>query len=256
MDLQLEGLRALVTGAHRGTGSVIARRLAEEGARVLVHGFEAETTAAVAAGLPGATPVTGDLFSDAGARELWEACTADGPVDILVNNYGVSARGSFTATSGEEWHDLYDHNVLTAMRLARHALPAMQTRKWGRIINLGTAGTFSPGAGNPHYYAAKGALNTATEALAQAAADSGVSVNLVAPGLIRTPEVEAWVRQQAERLGWQGDWPELERRFVSERFPNATGRMAEREEIADLVCFLASPRSGYLHGQILKIAGG
>lgn len=256
MDLQLAGRRALVTGAHRGTGSIIARRLAEEGAAVIVHGFELEAAQAVAEPLPGAMAVAGDLLSDDAAATLWQACTRQGPVDILINNYGTSARGSFTDTPAQDWHEMYEHNVLSAMRLVRHALPAMQARNWGRIINLGTAGTFQPGPNNPHYYAAKGALNTATESLARAAANSGVTVNLVAPGIIRTAEIEAWVRREAERLGWQGDWAETESRFISERFPNTLGRMADRTEIADLVCFLASPRSGYLHGQILKIAGG
>ena len=256
MDLQLEGRRALVTGAHRGTGSVIARRLAEEGASVLVHGFEADAASAVADTIADAHPVVGDLLSDAGVESLWQACAAHGPVDILVNNYGVSARGSFTETSGNEWQALYNHNVLSAMRLAGHALPPMLERDWGRIINLGTVGTFRPGARNPHYYSAKGALNTATESLAAAAAGSGVAVNLVAPGLIRTPEMLAWVEREAREQGWQGDAAALERQFIESRFPGMSSRMAERTEIADLVCFLASPRSGYIHGQILRIAGG
>jgi len=86
MDLQLDGKRALVTGSYRGTGEVIAERLAAEGVQVLVHGFEAGQAEAVARRIPGAEALTGDLFSDAGAERLWVAASASGPVDILVNN--------------------------------------------------------------------------------------------------------------------------------------------------------------------------
>lgn len=256
MELELSGKRALVTGAHRGTGSIIARRLAEEGAQVIVHGHELAPAQAVAEQLPGAVAVAGDLLSDSGAEALWQDLQRDGGLDILVNNYGTSARGSFTASSSEDWQDMYNHNVLSAARLIRRVLPDLRARGWGRIINLGTAGTQHPGARNPHYYAAKGALDTLTQSLADEVAGSGITANLVAPGIIRTEEVETWIRALAERHGWGTDWPTMEARFLAERFPTAVGRLAERSEIADLVCFLASPRSGYLHGQILRIAGG
>lgn len=256
MKLDLQGHRALVTGSHRGTGSVIARRLAEEGAAVVVHGFDATAAAAIAEDIGGAEAVAGDLLSDAGALAIWEAANRHGPIDILINNYGSSDRGDFEHTGAEAWQLMYEHNVLSATRMIRLALPSLRGAGWGRIINLGTAGTQRPGAANPHYYAAKGALITATEALARDLAGTGVRVNLVSPGIIHTAEVEAWMRRTASREGWGEDWGEIERRAVRSRFPNAAGRFARRDEVADLVCFLASPRADYIHGQNLHIDGG
>ncbi len=256
MDLGLSGQRALVTGSHRGTGEVIARRLAEEGAAVIVHGFDAEAAATVADSIPGATAVAGDLLADDGAAAVWRAATAGGPVTILVNNYGTAGRGDFEHTAADDWHAMYEHNVLSAARLIRLALPSLRTAAWARIINLGTAGTRRPAGRNPHYYAAKGALVTLTEALARELAGTNIRVNLVSPGIIHTPEVETWMRQTAVREGWGEDWREIERRAVAERFPNAAGRFARREEIADLICFLAGPRADYIHGQNLFIDGG
>ncbi|TVS17571.1 MAG: SDR family oxidoreductase [Gammaproteobacteria bacterium] len=256
MDLALTGHRALITGSHRGTGEVIARCLAEEGASVVVHGFEQAAAEAVAASIPNAVAVAGDLFDDEGARSVWQAANEAGTVDILINNYGRSDRGDFEQTPAESWHTMYEHNVLSASRLISLALPKLRSAPWGRIINLGTAGTQRPGAANPHYYAAKGALVTLTESLARELAGTAIRVNLVSPGIIHTPEVETWMRQTAAREGWGEDWSAIERQAVATRFPNAAGRFARREEIADLVCFLASPRADYIHGQNLFIDGG
>ena len=255
MELGLEGRRALVTGSHRGTGAVIAQRLAEEGADVVVHGFEPGQAAAIADSIEGATAVDGDLMSDAGAEAVWAAANAGGEVSVLVNNYGRAGRGSF-ASDSEDWHEMYDENVLSAARLVRLALPSLRSAGWGRIINLGTIGSTRPNARNPHYYAAKGALATMTVALAKDVADSGITVNLVSPGIIQTPEVEAWLTERAEQKGWGSDWSEIEARAVAEEFPNPLGRLARREEVADLVCFLASDRAAFIHGQNIRVDGG
>lgn len=256
MHLELAGHRALITGSHRGTGEVIARRLADEGASVVVHGFEQAAAEAVAATIPGAMAVAGDLLSDAGAQGVWQAANVGGDVDILINNYGTSDRGDFERTTADAWHAMYEHNVLSASRLISLALTSLRRARWGRIINLGTAGTRSPSGRNPHYYAAKGALVTLTESLARELAGTNIRVNLVSPGIIHTPEVEAWMRQTAVREGWGEEWTAIERQAVATHFPNAAGRFARREEIADLLCFLASHRADYIHGQNLFIDGG
>ena len=255
MDLQLEGRRALVTGSHRGTGAIIARRLAEEGASVVVHGFEADQADAIAAGIDGAQAVHGELLSDDGAEAVWRAATAGGAVDILVNNYGRAGRGSFDSPA-DDWHGMYGENVLSAARLVRLALPALRAAGWGRILNLGTIGSTRPDRRNPHYYAAKGALATMTVALAKEVAGSGITVNLVSPGLIHTAEVEAWLTERGRAQGWGERWEEIEAHAVAEAFPNPVGRLARREEVADLVCFLASERAAFVHGQNVRIDGG
>lgn len=256
MNLELEGRSALVTGSHRGTGEIIARRLAAEGARVIVHGFEPGQAEAVAATIDGARAVTGNLMDDAGAEAVWQAASAEGEVSILVNNYGRAGRGSFAASTSEDWHGMYEENVLSAARLVRLALPSMRAAGWGRIINLGTIGSTRPASQNPHYYAAKGALATMTVSLAQEVAGAGITVNLVSPGIIHTAEVEQWLTERGRREGWGESWAEIEARAVAEQFPNPLGRLAHREEVADLVCFLASERAAFIHGQNIRIDGG
>jgi NAD(P)-dependent dehydrogenase (short-subunit alcohol dehydrogenase family) len=255
VDLQLTGRRALVTGSHRGTGAIIARRLAEEGAEVVVHGFEAGQADAVAVTIDGAQAVTGDLMSDAGAEAVWRGANEGGDVTILVNNYGRAGRGSFDSPA-DDWHGMYEENVLSAARLVRLALPVMRGAGWGRIVNLGTIGSTRPNSRNPHYYAAKGALATMTVALAREVANSGITVNLVSPGLIHTAEVEAWLTERGRAKGWGETWEEIAPRAVAAEFPNPVGRFARREEVADLVCFLASDRAAFVHGQNVRIDGG
>ena len=252
MDLGLAHRTALVSGSYRGTGSIIARRLAEEGARVLVHGLEAGQAEAAVKSLGCGTPVTGDITSDAGADAVAAACSGE-RIDILVNNYGTADAGSWDETTSDGWVEAYQKNVLSAQRLIRHFLPGMRQRGWGRIINLGTVGSTRPASHMPHYYAAKGALATATISLARETAGSGVRVNLVSPGLILTPEVEEAYLARARKAGWGETWEVVEPR-IAQDIP--IGRIVRREEVADLVAFLASPRSDAIHGQNIRIDGG
>jgi NAD(P)-dependent dehydrogenase (short-subunit alcohol dehydrogenase family) len=252
MDLALHNHTALVTGSHRGTGMIIARRLADEGARVLVHGLEPGQAEDAVASLGCGVPVSGDITTDAGAGVLAAECSNEA-VDILVNNYGTAQPGSWENTDSDGWIDAYQKNVLSAQRLIRHFLPAMKERGWGRIINLGTVGSTRPAGRMPHYYAAKGALATATVSLAKETAGTGIRVNLVSPGLILTPEVEASYLAHARQQGWGNSWEEVEPR-VAEHIP--IGRVVRREEVANLVAFLASPLADAIHGQNIRIDGG
>jgi len=252
MNLTLQGHTALVSGSHRGTGMIIARCLAEEGARVLVHGLAAGQAEAAVAELGRGTPVTGDITTDAGADAVAAACAAE-TVDILINNYGTADAGTWLESDSDDWIEAYQKNVLSAQRLIRRFLPPMRERGWGRIINLGTVGSTRPAARMPHYYAAKGALATATVSLAQETAGSGVRVNLVSPGLILTPEVEQAYLQRGRRKGWGDTWEAVEPR-VAEQIP--IGRIVRREEVANLVAFLASPLADAIHGQNIRIDGG
>jgi NAD(P)-dependent dehydrogenase (short-subunit alcohol dehydrogenase family) len=252
MDLRLRGRTALVTGSARGTGLVIARRLAEEGARVLVHGLEPGQAERAVAEIGTGLPVTGDITTDAGALSLLEQCR-DETIDILVNNYGTADAGTWEASGTDDWLLSYQRNVLSAQRLIRALLPAMRTRDFGRIINIGTVGSTRPNARMPHYYAAKGALATMTISLAREVAGTAIRVNLVSPGLILTPEVEtAWLRR-GRLQGWGETWPEIEPHVAAD-IP--IRRIARREEVADLVAFLASPRADAIHGQNIRIDGG
>lgn len=256
MDLQLEDKLALVTGSNRGTGEVIARTLAAEGARVIVHGNEEQAAAEIAASIPGAAAIWGDLAEDAGVRQVASQCQGLGDIDILVNNYGTAAAGKWWDTDADAWVDMYQKNVLSGVALVQALVPGMQRKGWGRVIQLGTVGSKQPGKVMPHYYAAKGALPTMGVSLAQALANTGITVNTVSPGIIRTAEVEAGYRVLAERKGWGEDWDSIEAKVVERDYPNPCGRLATRQEVADAVVFLCSPRAGYINGQNLLVDGG
>jgi NAD(P)-dependent dehydrogenase (short-subunit alcohol dehydrogenase family) len=251
MDLGLSGKTALVTGSHRGTGSVIAQRLIAEHATVLVHGFTRDE-ASRASEMLGGIAVHGDIASESGTAELIDQCR-DRPIDILVNNYGTAGPGRWSDVDDAAWLDMYQRNVMSAQRLIRFVLPGMRARHWGRIINLGTVGSTRPAARMPHYYAAKGALATLTMSLAKEVGGTGITVNLVSPGLIHTAEVEASYLAQGRRDGWGDTWAQVEP-HVAKDIP--IGRIVRREEVGDLVAFLASPRADAIHAQNIRIDGG
>lgn len=231
---------------------IIARQLAAEGARVFVHGLLAGQAEAAVAEVGVGVPVTGDITNDAGAEAVAAQLAGQG-VDILVNNYGTADAGSWTTSDTQDWLVAYQKNVLSAQRMIKLLLPQMQQRGWGRIINLGTVGSTRPNARNPQYYAAKGALATMTVSLAKEVAGSAVRVNLVSPGVILTPEVKAAYLERGQRKGWGSTWEEIEP-VAAKDIP--IGRITRREEVANLVAFLASPLADAIHGQNIKIDGG
>ena len=169
--------------------------------RLIVHGPDKASLLPLQADFP--LGVTGALWTDEGCQAvIAQIQQHTQTLDVLVNNYGTAGQGTWTSTSADDWRDLYEHNVLSVSRITQGLLPMLNASPQGRIINLGTIGSTRPNKTMPHYYAAKGALATLTAGLAKAVESKQLTVNLVSPGLIRTPEVEAAYLSTAQKRGW------------------------------------------------------
>jgi 3-oxoacyl-[acyl-carrier protein] reductase len=260
VNLGLEGRVALVTGSYRGTGAGTARVLAAEGATVVVHGLEPGQADAVAGeiGAAGgrAMAVTGNLRTEAGTDEMVDAVRAAVEhVDIVVNNWGLAEGSDWNTSDTATWHDAYDVNVVSAVRVAQAFVPAMRGAGWGRIVFVSTVGATRPGDGIPEYYAAKGALPSVAVSLAKHLAGSGITVNCVSPGVIATPEIVERFTERARRDGLGTDWPAVEQRIL-EGMPNPSGRVPTPEDVGRFVAFVVGEPGWHLNGAHLRFDGG
>ncbi|MEM7091776.1 MAG: SDR family oxidoreductase [Actinomycetota bacterium] len=255
MDLGLDGRTAFVSGAYRGTGAGIAQALADEGAHVIVHGFEEgqpdDTVAAVRASGGSAEALVADLGSDAAVDAIAGVLT---DVDVLVNNYGTPSRSSWSST--EHWHAEWDRNVLTGVRCTQPAIAGMRARGWGRVIFVGTVGNRMPGSRNVGYYAAKAGMPALVRTLAQELRGTGVTANLVSPGMIATAEVKEMVQRGAARDGVDGDWAEAEAWALANTMPNLTERIPDPVDIGRTIAFVASEAAWHITGSEIAIDGG
>jgi 3-oxoacyl-[acyl-carrier protein] reductase len=261
MDLGLRRKVALVSGAHRGTGAGIARQLAAEGATVLVHGFDEGQPDGVVAAIRDAGgdgyAVHGDLRTDHGAdRIVAQAHEIAGRVDILVNNYGLAEGGAWFEQSSASWFDVYDKNVVTAVRLVHRLVPSMRDRGFGRVVFVSTVGATRPGTQNPQYYAAKTALLGLTVSLAKELARSGITVNTVSPAMIATAEIVATFAERARAQGLPTDEASVEQLMLNTSMQNLTGRVATPDDIGRFVAFVVSEAAWHITGAHLRIDGG
>jgi 3-oxoacyl-[acyl-carrier protein] reductase len=264
MNLYLHGKRALVTGSSSGIGAEIARMLASEGVKVVVHGRDETRATAVTKEIESvgghAVVVLGDLNSEAGAASVVEtAQQAFDGIDILVNNVGGSAsvaHPSWFDAPPEEWTENYQHNVLVAVRLVKAFVPAMRERGWGRGIQISSRNAISPHAQFGGYGAAKAAVNNFTLSLSKALSGTGVTSNGIMPGLIDTPQLDSWFVQIAEKHAGTRD-PKVGRQYVLKNIVHQTvDRLGEPKDIAAAACYLASPLSDFMTGTTFRIDGG
>jgi NAD(P)-dependent dehydrogenase (short-subunit alcohol dehydrogenase family) len=264
MALELAGKRVLVTGSSSGIGEGIAKRMAREGVRLVVHGRDAERTERVAAEIRAtgveAHAVFGDLAKDDQAEAVADAVDAAlGGVDILINNAGGTASGggygAWLDATPEDWIAAYQGNVVATIRMIRRFVPGMKTAGWGRIVNIASIVGHRPPTVIPDYAGAKAALLNLTVGLSKTLSNTGITVNSITPGLILTPATESWLRRLAKKFGWGDDWAEIERRALKDFVPNDCGRIGRPEDIAHAVMYLASPQAGFVTGTDMIVTG-
>ena len=244
---ELSGKIAIVTGAARGMGYAVAKRLAAAGASVVINDINAEAAARAVSELDalghGALAVPGDVTSGKDVGRLMARATERyGEVHILVNNAGILRPIPVIDIEEDEWDLVVGVNLKGTYLCSRAVLPGMQKTAWGRIVNFSsTAGKNVSTVGGAHYTAAKADILGFTRHLAKEVARYGITVNAVCPGLIDTEMVRSTI--SAERA-----------RAYADSFP--IKRLGEPFEVAELVAFLASDRAAYITGASLDINGG
>jgi NAD(P)-dependent dehydrogenase (short-subunit alcohol dehydrogenase family) len=239
--MRVDGLRAVVTGAASGIGLATARLLVAEGATVA--GIDRDPPPDDAGIVPVAADVTDQATLDAAAATVAQDL---GGVDIVIANAGIGASGTVVDNDDEEWHRVFDVNVLGIVRTVRAFLPLLRQSESPAIVCTSSVVATTGLVQRACYGASKGAVLSLTLAMAADYAPEGIRVNCVCPGTVDTP----WVG----RLLDQADDPAAARANLVARQP--IGRLGTADEIADAIVYLASPRAGYVSGTALAIDGG
>ena len=233
---EFEGLVAAVTGGASGIGQAVATLLAERGAQVAVLELK-----------PGDDGFRCDVSSDDEVRSAVDAVVERfGRLDILVNNAGIGAQGDVTANDDDEWHRVFDVNVVGMVRLARAALPHLKNSPSAAIVNTCSIAAWAGLPIRALYSASKGAVLSLTLAMATDHLPDRIRVNCVCPGTADTP----WVG----RLLDAAEDPAAERAALAARQP--MGRLVTAEEVANAIVYLASPLSASTTGTALAVDGG
>lgn len=254
MDLQLKGKKALVSGSTAGIGFAIAAGLAREGASVIVNGRTEERVRAAIAkiGSGDLHGFAGNLASPEVAAKLFDSHPA---LDILVNNLGIFEARPFAEISDAEWEQLWQVNVMSAVRLSRHYFPRMLERNWGRVIFISSESAVQIPKEMIHYGVTKTAQVALARGMAELTAGTGVTVNTVLAGPTRSEGAGNFIREMAVNQGV--DEVSVEKMFFEKIRPSSLiKRFATIEEVANMVVYLASPIASATNGAALRADGG
>ena len=235
------GRVALVTGGTRGIGKAIVKRLVDAGLTVAAGYAGNEEAAKKMAEEYGVTIVKGsvDNFEDC-ARAVKEVEAKLGPIEVLVNNAGITRDGFFHKMTKEQWQDVIHTNMDSVFNMTRQVIEGMRERNYGRIINISSINGQKGQAGQTNYSAAKAGMIGFTKALAMESAAKGITVNCVAPGYTSTEMVSAIAQ------------PVLDK--IVAGIP--VGRLGTPEEVAEICAFLASDMASFITGATIAVNGG
>ena len=238
----LQGKKALVTGASGGIGGAIAQVFNSQGAEVGLSGTRVDTLEALAGEIgSGAHVVPADLSSAEGVEQLVkDVMDAMGGIDILINNAGLTRDNLAMRLKDEDWQTVLEVNLTSAFRLSRAVLRSMMKARWGRIIGITSIVGVTGNPGQVNYAASKAGMIGMSKSLAQEVASRGVTVNCVAPGFIATAMTDVLADEQKEKL--------------NAGIP--AGRMGAVDDIASACVYLASNEAAYVTGQTLHVNGG
>ena len=235
------GRVAFVTGGTRGIGRAIVERLKSDGFEVAAGYSGNEEAAKACASELGVMVVKGNVGQFDDCARAVESVTAElGPIEVLVNNAGITRDGVFHKMSPDQWSEVIRVNMDSVFNMTRHVIEGMRDRSWGRVINISSINGQKGQMGQTNYSAAKAGVIGFTKALALENARKGVTVNCICPGYIDTEMVQAV--------------PENVLAAIIGQIP--VGRLGKGEEIADMVAFLAGEHAGYVTGSTLSLNGG
>ena len=254
MDLDLKGKRAVVTGASLGIGEAVVKMLAEYGADVSFCARNSEAVDKLSSFDTKNGCIKG-FVADMGKKDstdsFIELIQTDGPVDILVNNVGASPSRNFLYMTDEDWQQLHELNLLSAVRCTRAFLPNMREKKWGRVIMVSSSAGKYPNAALIDYGTTKAAMISMSKSLAKKYGSDGVLVNSILPGLIHTAMWERAATEIAEATGGK-----KEDIIKNNGYAVPVGRYGTAEEVASLITFLCTNAASYISGTSIEVDGG
>jgi len=238
---EFSDLVAIVTGGASGIGAAVVRRLEAGGASVAVLDLDVSTVS------PHTFGVKTDVSDDASVRGAITAVAEKfGRIDIVVNNAGIGAQGDVAANDDDEWHRVWDINVVGMARVSRAALPYLRVSPSAAIVNLASVVATAGVPQRVLYTATKGAVLSMTRAMAADHLREGIRVNAINPGTADTPWIDSLLAKTSN--------PAAERAALEARQPH--GRLVNPDEIAHAVAYLASPQSGSTTGTSIAVDGG
>lgn len=241
--MRFKNKTVIVTGAAGGIGGAIARRFADEGARVVLTDVNAEGVEAAAAAIPGSRALASDISTAEGCQAIIASVMAtEGAIDVLCNNAGINRRGNLLSLTADDWRLSFAINVDAMFHLCQAALPHMIAAGGGAIVNTASQWGLYPAPNHIAYNVTKAAVASFTQNLARDYAPQKIRVNAVCPGEIHTPMLEAGVRRAGRTIA------DLDKLVPF-------GRIGKPEEVAALVAFLASDEAAFMCGSLVEITG-